>query len=129
MERERIEEEIDRLAEKMADLEPGTEDYSKLLQAMQKLHEMLYKDVEAENTRIAKTMDQDLRERELDQRERETDIRAKSSKWDAVWNFLGKLASGVIAIGGILLLGDIKEEQGVVDKDKFSLVRGMFPKG
>ena len=128
MERERIEEEIDRLSEKMADLEPGTEEYSKLLQAMQKLHEMLYKDIEAENTRVAKTMDQDLRERELDQRERETNIRAKSSKWDTVWNFLGKLASGVVAIGGILLLGDIKEEQGVVDKDKFSLVRGMFPK-
>lgn len=129
MERERIEEEIDRLDTKMANLELGTEEYNKLLPVRQKLHEMFHKDLEAENTRIAKTMDLDLRERELDLRERETEIRAKSSKWDAVWNFLGKLASGVVAIGGILLLGDIKEEQGVVDKDKFSLVRGMFPKG
>ena len=129
MERKRIQEEIDRLADKMSELEVGSEEYNKLLQAMQKLHEMLYKDIEAENTRIAKTMDQDLKERELDQRDRETEVRAKASKWDAVWNFLGKLASGVVAIGGVLLLGEIKEDQGVVDKDKFSLVRGMFPKG
>ena len=121
MERKRIQEEIDRLADKMSELEVGSEEY--------KLHEMLYKDIEAENTRIAKTMDQDLKERELDQRDRETEVRAKASKWDAVWNFLGKLASGVVAIGGVLLLGEIKEDQGVVDKDKFSLVRGMFPKG
>ena len=129
MERKKIFEEIDRLTDVLSKQQPGTKEYNDTLAALEKLHRMMLSDEEAEQKRLSDTMNQDLRERELEQRDRETAERAKSSRWDSIWGFLGKLASGIVAIGGVLLLGEIKEEQGVVDKDKFSLVRGMFPKG
>lgn len=129
MDREKMYEEYDRLFEELSKQTPGTKEYADTLAVLEKLHKMIIADEGAEQQRINDTMTQDLRQQEIEQKDRESAERAKASRWDSIWGFLGKLVSGILAIGGVLLLGEIKEEQGVVDKDKFSLVRGMFPKG
>ena len=128
MEREELEQMIDEGLAKLKKMQPGTQEHSDTLKAVERLVELLEKDYDMEAKRLARNTEQDLKERELDLRERELGARIKSDKRNTFWGVVGKIL-GIVGGGAtILLLRNVKDDQGIVDKDEFALAKGAQPR-
>ena len=129
MDRELIDAEIQSLSERLSKLNVGTDEYNATITALKELHNIRINDIRAESERVEKNMNYDLRKEELEFRNLECEQKAKMSKRSDWLGFFKSVACGVIALGGMLLLDETKERQGFIDKDKFSMIRTLFPKG
>lgn len=128
MEREKLEEMFDEQMEKLKKMQPGTQEYSETLKAIERIQELIDKDYEMEFKRLNHYAEQDFKERELELRERELGNRIKSDKRNTFWGVVGKILGVLGGFGSILLLREIKTDQGVVDKDEFALAKGAQPR-
>lgn len=129
MDRELIENEIKRLSEELSRLKVGTPEYRATSEALKDLHAMLMNDERAESERIEKNMTMDLRKEELEFKVLECEQKAKTSKHSDWVGFLKALGCGALALVGMYFLDETKENQGFVDKDKFAMIKSMFPRG
>lgn len=89
------------LAERLKDLNPGTAEFDQTLRAIKAIEEVRLSPDAA---------------------------KIKAARVEGIWNLVGKIAGGGLAILGVLFLGDVKEGVGLIDKDEFSIVRTLFPK-
>lgn len=129
MERDFIDNEINKLSEELSKYEPGSDKHRAIIEALKELHAIRVNDIRVENERIEKNMMADLRKEELEFRTFECEQKnqmARRSDWLGV---LKTVVCGLISIGGVFCLGEMKEAQGFIDKDKFSMIRSLFPRG
>ena len=128
MDREKIMDQIDKLTDELAKLEPTDEKYKVVQTALKELHEMLLKEDRAIEERSYKNQQIDLEERRLVSENCMNAEKIKQSKRDSFFGVLKTL----LGIGGsailMWLLDDVKKES-IVDKDLFSIARGWFPRG
>lgn len=129
MDRELVDAEIKRLSEELARLKVGTPEYKATIDALKDLHSIRVNEDRAESERIERNMTLDLRREELEFKTFECEQKAKIAKHSDRTGFWKSVICGLIAIGGVFCLDEIKEDQGFVDKDKFSIIKTLFPRG
>lgn len=128
-ERELIDQEIKKLSGELSKWQIGSKEHMAVIEALKELHAIRMNDIRAENERIEKNMTLDLRKEELEFKVFECEQKAKMSKRSDWLGVLKAVVCGAISIFGVFCLDEIKEEQGFIDKDKFSMIRTLFPKG
>ena len=125
-ERELIDQEIRKLSGELSKWQIGSKEHMAVIEALKELHAIRMNDIRAENERIEKNMTLDLRKEEIEFKVFECEQKAKMSKHSDWIGFLKALFFGGISLLGMFCLDEIKEEQGYIDKDKFSMVRTWF---
>lgn len=128
MDREKIMDQIDKLTDELAHLDPTDEKYKVTQTALKELHEMLLKEDRAIEERSYKNQQIDLEERKLIAETHMNEEKIKQSKWDG---FFGVVKT-ILGIGGSALLMwilDDTKDHTIIDKDLFSIARGWFPRG
>ena len=128
MDMECIDNEIASLSEELSKWKVGSPEHKAIIDALKELHAIRMNERRAESERIEKNMTIDLRKEELEVRILESEQKLKASKHADWFGFLKSIACGLLAIGGMFCLDEIKTEQGYLDKDKFSIIRTLFPK-
>lgn len=123
-----IESEIEKYSEELTKLEVGTDEYNDTLDALKELHRIAKEMDEAELAKTANAEQMALKKEELEYRVLDSKLKAKATKHSDWMNFFRMLGSGAVAILGVFCLGEVKESQGFVDKDKFTMLRNLFPK-
>lgn len=141
MDRVAVEQQIDAMTELLPTLTPGTKEYSDLTASIRNLQDALLREETYEQNRIKANMELDLKEKELDLKEHEIQVKnveimertsqEKTKSWLA---FAGATIGGLAAIGTAVIgalsrrdtireLRELKEDQGIVDRDLVNLTR------
>lgn len=128
MDMECIDNEIAALSKDLSKWKVGSPEHKEIINALKELHIIRMNERRAESERIEKNMMMDLRKEELEIRVLESEQKMKASKHSDWFGFLKSVACGLLALGGMLLLDETKREQGYIDKDKLSMIKGLFPK-
>ena len=150
MDREAIDLMIDDITKTLAEMpDKKCKEYQELSASLRNLQDALIKDLTYEQNRIRANMEQELKEQELastrelkmkelemeaEVKRLEIESRVKQEKTRSRWGFFGAIGAAVLGLGGVLLeclsrekrvknLREIKEEQGIVDRDLVNLTR------
>lgn len=150
MDRAAIDSMIDDITRTLSEMEDKkSKEYMELSASLRNLQDSLIKDLTYEQNRIAKNMEQELKEQELKSNQEfkmkelemeselkrlEIESRAKQEKTRSVWGFFGAIGAGALALAGVICecfskgkrieqLREIKEDQGLVDRDLVNLTR------
>lgn len=125
MDRVAIEKLRDKLVKELETMTEGTEKFTEITTQIRNLTDVLSKDFAQEETRAKREEETRLKEKELD-------VRLKGERSRSIWAAIGTgLAAGLTALGGIAVailngksqdrridkLKNIKEDQGIVDRD------------
>lgn len=128
MDLELIENEIAKISKDLSKWQIGSPEHKAAIEALKELHNIRVNESRVESERIEKNMMMDLRKEELEFKVLECEQKAKTSKHSDWVGFWKSVACGVLALVGMVFLDEIKEDQGYIDKDKFSMIRTLFPK-
>lgn len=150
MDRAAIDSMIDDITKTLSEMEDKkSKEYMELSASLRNLQDSLIKDLTYEQNRIAKNMEQELKEQELKSNQEfkmkelemeselkrlEIESRTKQEKTRSRWGFLGVMGAAVLGFAGIIYEGfskgkrieqlrEIKEDQGLVDRDLVNLTR------
>ena len=127
MEREQIEQQLNVCLDKILELEPGSDEYHKMAKTITELQGALLKDLTYEQNRIQATMDREVKEKEIE-------VRGESEKARSMWGALGVIGAALVGVVVAIIdnagkdrrieaLREIKDDQGIVDKDLYNLTR------
>ena len=126
MDRTKLEDEISRCEEKLAEVQIGTKEYNDVVETLIKLYAMRNDMAKTENERLRQNREQDYREDELATRRYEIDQKIKAQKRsDGVGAVKGVLVALVCA-GLALFTDEVKEKQGFLDKNKLDWLKEEF---
>lgn len=123
-----LEKEVQRLLDKLKEEEIGSEEYQKTQKALENLYKLYLEDEQAKDERIDKAHTRDLREQEIEERRADSKRKVWGTIGAAIVGFFGTIAAVGGALHGQKMLKETKEDQGMVDRDEFSMSRSMFPK-
>lgn len=150
MDREAIDLMIDDITKTLSEMpDKKSKEYKELSDSLRNLQNALIQDLTYEQNRIKANMEQELKEREIESNrelkmkelEMETEIkrleiesRVRQEKTRSRWGFFGAIGAAVLGLGGVLLecfsrerriekLREIKDDQGIVDRDLVNLTR------
>lgn len=150
MDRAAIDKMIDDITKTLSEMEDKTsKEYMELSASLRNLQDALIKDLTYEQNRIAKNMEQELKEHEINATQEikmkeldmeselkrlEIESRVKQEKTRSVWGVVGAVGAAVVGFCGVLIecfsrekrikdLREIKDEQGIVDRDLVNLTR------
>lgn len=141
MDRQAVEMQIDAMTNLLPTLTPGTKEYSNTAMAIRNLQDALIREETYEQNRIKNNMELDLKEKELDLKKEEINAklveateRTKQEKTRSWLGFAGAAIGGVAAIATAIIgalsrrdsiheLKEIKDDQGIVDRDLVNLTR------
>lgn len=128
MDKEKLEALIESLQDKLIGLEPTTEEYKAVQTALKEAHEMLLKEERANDERVDRNRRYELEKDKLDAEIDDNENKVKQARKDNIWGFIGKVFAGITSVLLVFTLDEVKMES-IIDKDKFSVVRGWFPRG
>lgn len=128
MDKEKLEALIEKLQDKLEKLEPTSDEYKSVQNALKEAHEMLLKEERAADERSDREKKYELEKDRLDLEVEEAAEKVKQAKKDNIWSFIGKAFGGAVSIALVFLLDEVKRES-IIDKDQFSVARGWFPRG
>lgn len=150
MDRAAIDSMIDDITQTLSEMEDKkSKEYMELSASLRNLQDSLIKDLTYEQNRIAKNMEQELKEQELKSNQEfkmkelemeselkrlEIESRAKQEKTRSFWGFLGVVGAAGLGLVGVICecfsrgkrieqLREIKEDQGLVDRDLVNLTK------
>ena len=150
MDRAAIDSMIDDITRTLSEMEDKkSKEYMELSASLRNLQDSLIKDLTYEQNRIAKNMEQELKEQELKSNQEfkmkelemeselkrlEIESRAKQEKTRSFWGFFGVIGAAALGLVGVICEGfsrgkrieqlrEIKEDQGLVDRDLVNLTR------
>ena len=126
--KEKLKKEINRIVDRMAELDPLSQEYQQLKHHLTTFQEMLQEEERLDMESVDKSHGRDLKEQELDERVIDSKRRARSTIWAAIIGLFGTIVAGGVALIGQDKLIDTKEMQGAVDRDVSSMVRSTYPK-
>lgn len=128
MDKEKLENLIEKLQDDLAKLKPTSEEYKATQSALKEAQEMLLKEERAADERSDREKKYELERDRLDLEAEEANQKVKQARKDNIWGFVGKAFGGAISIVLVFLLDETKR-QSIIDKDMFSIARGHFPRG
>lgn len=123
---------IDDHLDKLGSMTPGTPEYTEAAKALEALEGARDKELLAGIRANQAEADRNIKRMEIEQKAEEAKLNYKANKRRNFWGFMGSLVGGALSLIGIPIgvhmLREVKEDQGVVDKDEMSIVRGVFPR-
>lgn len=150
MDRAAIDKMINDITKTLSEMEDKTsKEYLDLSTSLRNLQDAQIKDLTYEQNCIAKNAEQDLKKQEIKSTQEikmkelemeaelkrlEIESRVKQEKTRSVWGVIGAVGAAVVGFGGVLIecfsrekrikdLREIKDEQGIVDRDLVNLTR------
>ena len=122
-----VEEQIDKLTQLLKELDPKSKEYADVCGSIRNLENALMQEVKYEQDRVQSMLDRDLKQEEIRSGVEKEKIRAR-------WGFFGAVFGGLAAIGTAVIaalsrrdnireLREIKDDQGIVDRDLVNLTR------
>lgn len=127
MDKEKLERGIAILQDKLIELDPSSDEYKAVTNALEKLHDMLLKEERADEERMDHDRRFELEENRLEMDRDANDQKVKQSRIDNIWGFIGKVFAGITSVVLVFCLDEVKRES-IIDKDAFSVARGWFPR-
>lgn len=128
MDKQKLENEINRLLDKQADLDPLSEEYRQIQQRLETMVGILLDGEKADAERDDRIESQQMRKQELEEKKADSKRRARSTVLGGILAFCGTVFAGGVALIGTRNLKETKQEQGMVDRDELSMVRTTYPK-
>lgn len=113
------------MARDLAEMDPKDKDFIATANRLKEVQEILLREQAKDDRSKAATIEADEK---IKAAEVEAEGKIKVAKTEAIWGFFGRLLGGVVGIGSILLLINIKDTQGMVDKDVFSISKVFMPR-
>ena len=120
-------EELNRVREKIKDLDPTSEAYSTGVKNLHENQKMLHEELEARDSELDHELKRELDKAKLELSQVEERNRMNQGKWDAILGVvkIGLTVCGTIA--AIIVTGSL-EESTILSQKCYGLVRGLMPR-
>lgn len=126
MNQEEMATELQRLLDKLAKLDPTTEEYSTAVKNYHELMKTLHEELEACDSDLDHSLKRELDKARLELNQTEEKNRARQAKVDAILGIVKIGCSIAGTIAAIIVTGSL-EESTILSQKCFGLVRGLLP--